>query len=94
MAADAGPYDLVVAGPAARAIADVVPETVAVAIIALVTGDLLGGPRRVGQPLRRELEGMWVVRRGTFRIVYRIDEEHHEVVVLRVDDRRDVYRSH
>jgi mRNA-degrading endonuclease RelE of RelBE toxin-antitoxin system len=36
---------------------------------------------------------MWVARRGTFRIVYRIDEEHREVVVLRVDHRRNVYRS-
>ncbi len=90
---DEPPYDLVVAGPAARAIADVLPEAIAVAVIALITGDLLGAPRRVGKPLRRELEGLWVARRGTFRVVYRIDDETHEVVVLRVDHRRDAYRS-
>lgn len=91
--ADAAPYRLVVAGPAARAITDVLPEAVAVAVIALVTGDLVTAPRRVGKPLRRELEGLWVARRGTFRVVYRIDDDSHEVVVLRVDHRRDVYRG-
>jgi mRNA interferase RelE/StbE len=94
VAAEAPPYELIVAGPAGRAIASVLPEAVAAAVIALITGDLLQAPRRVVKPLRPELEGMWVARRGTFRIVYRIDEEHHEVVVLRVDHRRDVYRTH
>ena len=88
--ADAPPYELVVAGPAARAIAEVLPKAVAVAVIALVTGDLLIEPRQVGKPLRRDLEGLWVARRGTFRVVYRIDYYNHEVVVLRVDHRRDV----
>lgn len=86
-------YELVVARPAARAIAEVLPEAVAVAVIALLTGDLLIAPRRVGKPLRRELEGLWVARRGTFRVVYRIDDDNHEIVVLRVDHRGDVYRA-
>src|SRR4051794_3158053 len=90
--ADGGPYDLVVAASAARAIAEVLPEAVAAAVIDLITGDLLAAPRRIGKPLRRELEGLWVARRGTFRVVYDIRDESHEVVVLRVDHRRDVYR--
>lgn len=94
MDADADRYGLVVAGPAARAIAEVLPEAVAGAVIALITGDLIGTLQRVGKPLRRELEGAWVARRGTFRVVYRIDEDSHDVVVLRVDHRRDVYRAH
>ena len=65
------------AGPAARAIAEVLPKAVAVAVIALVTGDLLIEPRKVGKPLRRDLEGLWVARRGTFRVVYRIDDYNH-----------------
>lgn len=81
------------AGPAARAIAEVLPEAVAVAVVALVTGDLLVAPRRIGKPLRRELEGLWVARRGTFRVVYRIDDDNHEVIVLRIDHRGDVYRT-
>jgi len=93
VAADDEPYELVVAGPAARAIAEALPEPVAVAVIDLVTGPLLTDPRRVGKPLRRELAGIWSARRGTFRVLYRIDDTRHEVVVLRVEHRRDVYRT-
>jgi mRNA interferase RelE/StbE len=89
--ADAAPYELVVAGPAARAIADVLPEAVAAAVIELVTRDLVMAPRRVCKALRRELEGLWVARRGTFGVVYRIDDVDHQIVVLRVDHRRDIY---
>jgi mRNA interferase RelE/StbE len=87
------PYDLVVAGPAARAIAEDLPEAVAAAVIDLISGPLLLHPTTVGKPLRRELAGMWSGRRGTFRVLYRIHDDRHEVVVLRVDHRRDVYRS-
>jgi mRNA interferase RelE/StbE len=86
------PYGIVVAGPAARAIAEHLPEAVAAAVIDLVTGPLLADPHRVGKPLRNELEGMWSARRGTFRILYRIDDANHEVVVLRVDHRHSAYR--
>jgi mRNA-degrading endonuclease RelE of RelBE toxin-antitoxin system len=89
---EAEPYELVVAGPAARAIAELLPEAVAAAVIDLITGPLLTDPRVVGKPLRRELAGIWSARRGTFRVLYRIDEERREVVVLRIDHRRDVYR--
>lgn len=93
MADDHEPYELVVAAAAARSIAEVLPEAVAVAVIDLITGDLLTAPERVGKPLRREMEGSRVARRGTFRIVYEIDYDHHEVIVLRVDHRSDIYRG-
>jgi mRNA interferase RelE/StbE len=93
VAPDDEPYELVVAGPAARAIAEALPEPVAVAVIDLVTGPLLADPRRVGKPLRRELAGIWSARRGTFRVLFRIDDARHEVVVLRVEHRRDIYRT-
>lgn len=93
MAADDEPYELVVAGPAARAIGETLPEPVAVAVIDLITGPLLTDPRRVGKPLRRELEGIWSARRGTFRVLYRIDEPRHEIVVLLVNQRRDALRA-
>lgn len=81
------------AGPAARVIAETLSESVAAAVIALLTGDLVTAPHRIGKPSRRELDGLWVARRGTFRVVYRIDEANHEVVVLRVDHRRDISRA-
>jgi mRNA-degrading endonuclease RelE of RelBE toxin-antitoxin system len=50
-------------------------------------------PQRVGTPLRGQLEGIWSARRGTYRVLYRIEEETREVVVLRVAHRRHVYRG-
>ncbi|MCI0678605.1 MAG: type II toxin-antitoxin system RelE/ParE family toxin, partial [Actinobacteria bacterium] len=55
-------------------------------------GPLLENPRRLGAPLRGELEGIWSARRGTYRILYRIDDDNSEVIVLRVGHRDDVYR--
>lgn len=88
---DAG-YELVVAAPAARAIRESLPEAVAFAVIDFITGPLLQNPRRVGAPLRGEMEGIWSARRGTYRVIYRVDEENREVIVLRVGHRRDIYR--
>jgi mRNA-degrading endonuclease RelE of RelBE toxin-antitoxin system len=87
-------YDLVVARPAARAISDVLPENVAAAVIDFVTGVLIENPHRVGRELRRELAGIFSARRGTYRILYRIDEVTRTVTVLRIDHRSDVYRTH
>ena len=86
-----GRYQVVVAAPAARAIRETLPEAVAFAVIDFVTGLLLEDPRRVGVPLRDELEGVWSARRGTYRVLYRIDDERREVIVLRVGHRRDIY---
>ena len=86
-------YEIVVAAPAARAISDTLPEAVAAAVIEFITGPLLDNPRRVGAPLRAELEGVWSARRGTYRVLYRIEEENRQVIVLRIGHRRDVYRS-
>lgn len=86
------PYLLVLAPPARRALTDRLPEQVAVAVIDLLTTVLIAEPRRVGKPLRDELEGIWSARRGTYRILYRVREDRGEVVVLRVEHRRDLYR--
>ena len=85
-------YEIVVTAPAVRAIRETLPEAVAFAVIDFITGPLLENPRRVGAPLREELDGVWSARRGTYRILYRIDDDNSEVVVLRVAHRRDAYR--
>lgn len=85
-------YELVVAGPAAQAIAEQLPEVVAIAVIEFLTGPLLEQPHRIGTPLRRELVGLHSARRGTFRILYRIDDDERVVTVVRVEHRSDVYR--
>lgn len=83
-------YELVVAAPAARAISETLPESVAFAVIDFITGPLLENPKRVGAPLRGELEDIWSARRGTYRILYRIDEANHGIIVLRVAHRRNI----
>ena len=85
-------YEIVVARPAAIAIAEQLSQAVAAAVIELITGALLDNPRRVGVALRNELEGLWSARRGTYRILYRIHDARREVVILRVAHHREVYR--
>ena len=86
------PYEIVITPPARRAIAEELPEAVAVAVIDFVTTALLDNPHRVGKPLRDDLDGIWSARRGTYRVLFRIREHSREVIVLRVDHRRDAYR--
>jgi mRNA-degrading endonuclease RelE of RelBE toxin-antitoxin system len=90
---DEGEYELVLTAPARRALTDRLPEAVASAVIDFITTVLVLEPRRVGKPLRGELAGIWSARRGTYRILYRIGEQPREVIVLRVEHRRDVYRG-
>jgi mRNA-degrading endonuclease RelE of RelBE toxin-antitoxin system len=86
-------YEIDVTAPAARAIRETLPEAIAFAVIDFITGPLREKPRRVGAALRNELEGVWNAQRGTYRILYRIDDERREVIVLRVGHRRDIYRT-
>ncbi|HEY1540721.1 MAG TPA: type II toxin-antitoxin system RelE/ParE family toxin [Solirubrobacteraceae bacterium] len=64
----------------------------ATAVINFLTTALVREPRRVGKPLRGELAGIWAARRGSYRVLYRVREDTREVIVVRVEHRRDVYR--
>jgi mRNA-degrading endonuclease RelE of RelBE toxin-antitoxin system len=85
-------YELVVAPPAQRAIAERLPDAVAAAVTEFLTTALIEDPRRVGKRLRSDLAGVWSARRGTYRVLYRINEPQQEVVVLRVEHRSEAYR--
>lgn len=85
-------YELVLAPPAVRSLQRSLAENVAAAVIEFLTGPLIANPRRVGKELRRELTGVYSARRGTYRILYRINDEAREVVVLRIEHRRVAYR--
>ena len=85
-------YELVLTPPAVRAIRSWLPEAVAAAVIEFVTGALVDNARRVGNPLRGDLAGIHSARRGTNRILYRINEEDREVIVVRIEHRSDAYR--
>lgn len=66
------------------------PEKVATAVVEFVYGPLADNPRRVGKPLRFELEGLHSARRGDFRIIYRIADR---VTILAIEHRADAYRK-
>ena len=85
-------YELVLTPPARRSLTDQLPEAVATAVLNFLTSSLVQEPRRVGKPLRGDLAGVWAARRGTYRVLYRIRDEPREVVVLRIEHRRDSYR--
>ena len=86
------PWRLVVAPAAERTLARL-HERVAAAIVEFVLGPLLDEPKRVGKPLQRELAGYWSARRGSYRVVYRLDEDSREIRVVRIEHRSDVYRT-
>jgi mRNA interferase RelE/StbE len=72
---------------------DGVPPRVVPAIVEFVYGDLAAFPQRVGKPLERELAGSYSARRGSYRILYDLDDSNNQVSVLRVAHRGDVYRA-
>lgn len=78
--------------PAARrAIAQRLPEAAAAAVLEFCEAALSVNPRRIGKPVFGPLAGCHGARRGTYRIVYRIDEDTHSVHVLDVDHRSEIY---
>ena len=79
--------------PARRAISHRLPESVAAAVIEFCAGPLSENPHRVGKPLAGDLFGCHGARRGSYRVVYRIDSPTRVVVVLDIAHRADIYRS-
>ncbi|MFZ2114148.1 MAG: type II toxin-antitoxin system RelE/ParE family toxin [Solirubrobacteraceae bacterium] len=84
------PWDVCVMAPARRQL-DRLPISVAAAVLETLEA-IASNPRRLGKPLRFELEGCWSARRGPYRVVYRIDDKARLVSVLAVAHRADVYR--
>lgn len=59
-----------------------------------MSGPLLREPHRVGNRFKPPLAGRLSARRGTYRILYRVDDSRRTVTVIDVAHRRDVYRPH
>jgi mRNA interferase RelE/StbE len=89
----ADPYELGLTRPARQAISELLPEDVAAAAVEFITGPLLVAPYRVGKPLRNALSGLHSARLGTqWRVLYRIDESKHAVIVQDIQRRSTAYR--
>jgi mRNA interferase RelE/StbE len=86
------PYTLRTTPTVRRALGEALPEAVAVAAYAFMTGPLLQQPYRVGKRLLPPLDDRFSARRGTYRIIYRVDDKSGVVTVVDVAHRRDAYR--
>lgn len=86
-------YRLRIARPAVRTLTEKLPESVAVAVYKFIVGPLLNDPHRVGKPLDPPMAPAWTARRGTYRILYLIDDHERIVEVTAVRHRTDAYRT-
>jgi len=77
--------------PTARRQLRRLPERYAAAVVELLPA-IAANPKRLGKPLRFELEGRWAARRGPYRVIYTLEEKTRTVIVLAVAHRADVYR--
>lgn len=86
-------YEVRVTSPAARDL-NRVPQKILPAILDFIYGPLAHNPHRVGAPLGPPLDGLYGARRGSYRIIYKIETETVTVHVVRVGHRADIYRTH
>ncbi len=77
---------------ARRALSDELPVHVVDAVLALIDGDLARQPSRVGRPLRPPLDGTYSARRGTYRLLYEIDQQARTVIITAIESRSDAHR--
>ena len=90
---NSGPYEPGMTRPARRAISELLAEDIAAAAVDFITGPLLEAPYRVGKPFRDTLSGFHGARLGTqWRVLYRIDEAKHAVIVQDIRPRSSAYR--
>lgn len=86
-------YSIRLAPPARRALEETLPPGVAAAAWELITGALASDPWRVGKPLHGPYEGLHTARRGTYRVLYKIDETKHAIEIRAIKHRADAYRT-
>jgi mRNA interferase RelE/StbE len=86
-----GDFAIAWTAPGRRALARL-PEKVATAAVEFLYGSLAANPHRVGKPLKLGLDGLHSARRGDYRVIYRIDDQHRRADVVAIEHRSDIYR--
>lgn len=86
-------YELVISPTARRQLTEVLPESVAFAAYDFIIGPLLRNPHRVGKRLHPPLQDRHSARRGTYRVIYRIDDGNRQVAVVAIVHRAGAYRG-
>jgi mRNA interferase RelE/StbE len=87
------PYTVIFSRQARRTPHENLPLDVAVAAMETIDGSLTTNPHRAGKPLEEPIDGYHSARRGTYRIIYRINEDKHTVEIHSIRHRRDAYRT-
>ncbi len=85
------PYELRATSTVRRALSQSLPEAIAAAAYEFIIGPLLLDPHRIGERLLPPMDDRFSARRGTDRVIYRIDDKARMVTVVDVAHRRDVY---
>ena len=49
-------------------------------------------PKALGKALKGDFQGYWRYRWGDYRVIYKIAEREILIIVLRISNRKDVYR--
>lgn len=86
-------HRLLIVSSARRHLTHGPPEAVATAAFEFITGPLLENPDLVGKQLRPPLADRHSARRGTYRVLYRIDDQDRTVTVLAIGHRGESYRG-
>jgi len=68
------------------------PEKIGAACLEFIFGPLAEQPLRVGGPLTGQLAGLRSARRGSYRIIYAVEEQLERLDIINIDHRGDVYR--
>ncbi|HTQ22890.1 type II toxin-antitoxin system RelE/ParE family toxin [Mycobacterium sp.] len=68
------------------------PHKITAAIVEFSTVTLPEDPHRLSKPLRYELSGWRVARRGDYRITFRILDDDRVLLVGRVEHRAHIYK--
>lgn len=87
------PYRVALSPTARRNLAQELPETVAIAAVELIYQGIAHQPYRRVRQLSPPLENAWKANRGTYRVLYEIDERQRVIRILRIAHRRDAYRT-
>ena len=87
------PYVVLLSRRARRNLSEDLPVEVAIAATKTIHHAIAVNPSRAGKPLDERFDGYYSARRGTYRIIYRIDEAKRVGEIHSIRHCRDVYRT-
>jgi mRNA interferase RelE/StbE len=86
-------YALVITPTARRPLVQHLPEAVAFAAHEFIIDALLDSPTGPAKRCHAPLEDRQSARRGTYRVIHRINDEQRTVTVVEIAHRRDAHRA-